>query len=104
MGLVFHFTYNLWRSLLAYSNGRFLHAASGVVLSCLLSLTFILGLYTTWFKTYVVLYFNSFSPLVLYLCVVVVTLSTFKVFLQVVTKFCKCFKIKLLNSQRDVQR
>ncbi|KAH9590903.1 hypothetical protein MS3_00010369 [Schistosoma haematobium] len=104
MGLLLHFNYNLWRSLLAYSNGRFFHAASGVVLSCLLSLTVMLGLCTNWFKSYAVLYFNSFSPLVLYLCMIIVTLSTFKVFLQVITKYCKCFKIKLFSSQKDAQR
>nr|CAX69343.1 cytochrome b-561 domain containing 2 [Schistosoma japonicum] len=103
VGSLLHWRYSLWRSILTYSSGRYIHALSGVVLYCILSFTFILGLCTNWFKSYIFMYFNSLNTLVLFLCIVVAILNTFIVSLQVITKYNKFFRIKLFDSHEGAQ-
>ncbi|KAK4474258.1 hypothetical protein MN116_000288, partial [Schistosoma mekongi] len=102
-GSMLHWRYNLWRSILTYSSGRFIHALSGVVLYCILSFTFILGLYTKWFKSCIFMYFNSLNTLIMYLCIVVVILNTSIVSWKVIRKYNKLLGIKLFDSRKDAQ-
>nr|CAH8871116.1 unnamed protein product [Trichobilharzia regenti] len=98
-GFVFHWNYNLWRSVLTYSTARFLHAVSGTVLYCSVSLTFILGFYTNWFQSNITLLFGSNSTTVLYSCLLIVCLGAFSVFLQIVVKYNNFIQLKLSTSR-----